>query len=1125
MTDDRAGVCEHVFVTEYVELHAHSAFSFLDGASAPEEMAERAAALGHTALALTDHDGLCGSLAFAHAARDAGVRPITGAELTLDGGEHVTLLVRDRRGYANLCRLITRAHAHTRDARDRRPTDPSLPAAALAAHAEGLVCLTGCAAHGPVARPLSQGRTAEARARLRALVAAFGPDDTYVEIQRPRIRGDRALARALAGLASEEGLRTVATGDVHAHHPRRALLQDAFVAARHRLTLDGSEEVRRGNRAAVLRAPAEMALPFADHPDAVAETVRLAETLEFDLTRDLGYRFPDFTAGHAGETAQAALTRICAHQLGARYPHAGTRARARARLDEELALIAHHGLAGFFLLHRDVLELARQVALEVRPAGSARRWLPPGRGRGSSVGSIVCYLTGLSHIDPIANNLFLGRFLNRDMASVPDIDLDFPRDVRERLIEEIIRRYGHEHAALVSAFPTFRIRMAIRELGAALALPEADVERLARLSDGWSNADAVEGEIRRLPDGEALMRSPRWRALAFLSGEAAGLPRHLSQHSGGMVVSAQPLVEMVPVVPAAFPGRQICQWDKDSCADAGFVKIDLLGLGMLSAVEECVDLIARTRGQAVDLSRIPFTDPEVYREIQDADTVGTFQIESRAQMQSLLQTRPENLDDLTIQVALIRPGPVSGGAVHPYVANRRARRIDPDAEPPYDHPLLAPVLRETLGVVVFQEQVLEVSMALAGFSAGQAEALRRAMSRKRSREAMLRLWGEFRDGARARGVDDETIRTVFTKLIGFSNFGFPKAHSSAFAVLAYQSAWLRRYHPAEFLAALLNAQPMGFYPPASLVRDAQRRGVRVAPPCVAASDAACTIEPDPVPRPPSGDRAGTSGPPVRVRIGLGYVREVRDDAAGRLVAEREAGGPFRDLADLAARTDLRREQLAQLVRAGACDVFGRPRREMQWQLATMSRPQRFVRSSAVQLALPIPPSEAPPLAEPDRFERVVTDYETTGLSVGWHLMALVRPHLPPRTLTAAQLRDVPHGTRVVVGGMVTARQRPATAHGTVFLLLEDETGMTNVIVRPDLYERHRPVLRAEPLVLVWGRLERRDRNLNVLAERLERIAPPAERRPAEEPGGGEQQTMARARAAVPAGQNFSHGRR
>ena len=1086
----------------YVELHAHTAFSFLDGASAPEEMAGAAAEMGHAALAITDHDGLCGSLAFAHAARAVGVRPITGAELTLRDGSHLTLLAADATGYANLCRLITIAHADTRPPPDRRPLPPALDRSALAAHAQGLVCLTGCARHGLVPRLVAAGERRAAEETLRELVRDFGPGDVQVEIQRPRTRGDRRLARDLVRLAEAVGVPCVATGDPHSHTPQRALLQDAFVAIGHRLTLDGSEEARRGNRHAVLRPPGETAALFADHPEAVAQTLRTAERLEFDLTRDLGYRFPDFVGSHPGETAQAALARVCAHQLGARYPNARKRALARVRLDEELGLIAHHDLAGFFLLHRDILELAREVALQVRPAGSARRWLPPGRGRGSSVGSIVCYLTGLSHIDPVENSLFLGRFLNRDMASVPDIDLDFPRDVRERLIEEIIVRYGPEHAALVAAFPTFRIRMAIRQLGAALALPEADLERLVRLADGWSSADAVEEELARLPDGEAKLASPRWRALATLAREAAGLPRHLSQHSGGMVVSARPLIDLVPVVPAAFPGRQICQWDKDSCADAGFVKIDLLGLGMLSSVEECIDLIARERHESVDLSRIGFTDPAVYAEIQDADTVGVFQIESRAQMQSLLQTRPENLDDLTIQVALIRPGPVSGGAVHPYVKHRRARRADPDFEPPYDHPLLADVLRETLGVVVFQEQVLEVSMALAGFTPGQAEALRRAMSRKRSREAMLELWRDFRDGARERGVDDETIRGVFTKLIGFSNFGFPKAHSSAFAVLAYQSAWLRQRYPAEFLASLLNAQPMGFYPPASLVRDAQRRGVRVLPPCVARSQAVCAME----------DGA--------VRVGLGYVREVRRDAAARLVDQREADGPFRDIADLAARSELRREQLAQLVRAGACDVFERPRRAMLWELGVLARPRAGARGT--QLALPIPAAPAPPLPELTRFERTITDYETTGLSTGWHLVTLVRPGLPPGVVTAAQLREIPHGTDVLVAGLVVARQRPATAGGIVFLLLEDETGMVNCIVRPPVYERHRAVVRADPLVMAWGRLERHDRNLNVLVTRMERIAPPAED---VAPAPDRVEAITRVRAAAPEGQHFGRGRR
>ena len=1092
--------------TPYVELHAHSAFSFLDGASAPEEMVEAAAAMGYPALALTDHDGLCGSLAFAHAARAAGVRPITGAELTLCGGAHLTLLCATAAGYANLCRLLTLAHAGTRPPPHRQAQPPELDPDELAVHAEGLICLTGCAREGLVPRLLAAGDRRGAQEALEHLVHQFGRDNVSVEIQRPHTRGDRALARGLVSLAEANRLPAVATGNPHAHAPQRAFLQDAFSAIRHRATLDGSEAQRRGNRAAVLRPPAEMARLFADHPEAVAESRRLAERLEFDLTRDLGYRFPDFAGSHPGQSAQQALAQLCGYLLGARYTNAARRAEARRRLDEELALIEHHDLAGFFLLHRDLLEMAREVAFEVRPSASARRALPPGRGRGSSVGSIVCFLTGLSHVDPVQNNLFLGRFLNRDMSSVPDIDLDFPRDIRERLIEEVVRRYGAEHAALVAAFPTFRTRMAIRQLGAALALPEADLERLVRLSDGWSSADALEEELARLPDADHKLASRRWRALAFLAREAAGLPRHLSQHSGGMVISARPLVELVPVVPAAFPGRQICQWDKDSCADAGFVKIDLLGLGMLSAVEECVDLVARSRGQTVDLSRIGVSDPEVYREIQDADTVGVFQIESRAQMQSLLQTRPQNLEDLTVQVALIRPGPVSGGAVHPYVKHRRARRADPDFEPPYDHPLLRDCLAETLGVVVFQEQVLEVAMALAGFTPGQAEALRRAMSRKRSREAMLRLWHDFLAGARANGVDDDTTRTVFTKLIGFSNFGFPKAHSAAFAVLAYQSAWLRRRYPAEFLTALLNEQPMGFYPPASLVRDAQRRGVRVLPPCVARSGAACTM-----------DGGGA------VRIGLGYVRGVRADAAARLVVERERGA-FGDLADLVSRSDLRREQIAQLVRAGACDVFERPRRAMLWELASLARSHALggagpVQGRPRQLALPLPAAPAPELPEPDRLERALADYETTGLSTGWHLVALLRPQMPPGTLTAAELREVDDGKQVTVAGLVVARQRPGTANGIVFLLLEDETGMINGVVRPDVYERHRAAMRADPLVIVSGRVERRERNLNVLVSEVRRLAPP------EATLNEETRRMARARAAAPVGQFYGRGRR
>ena len=524
--------------------------------------------------------------------------------------------------------------------------------------------------------------------------------------------------------------------------------------------------------------------------------------------------------------ADAELAQICALELERRYRGLSHRGEARTRLDEELALIRFHGLSGFFLLHREILEIAREIAIAVRGPHSARMALPPGRGRGSSVGSIVCYLTGLSHVDPVAARLSLGRFLNRELASVPDIDLDFPRDIREKLILAVHDRFGRERSALIAAFSTYRSRSAIRELGKALGLPPPDLERLARGSDGW-RADRVGEELTQLEGVRERSHDRRFRALAHLCGEIAGLPRHLSQHPGGMIVSTGPLAELVPLVPAAMEGRQICQWDKDSCADAGFLKIDLLGLGMLSAVERCVDLIARARGETIDLSRAPLDDPGTYAEIQAADTVGVFQIESRAQMQMLLRTRPENLEDLTVEVALVRPGPIQGGAVHPYLERREAVRNDPDYPIPYDHPLLAEALADTLGVIVYQDQVLDVAVALAGFSQGQAESLRRAMSRRRSREAMVAHWHAFRDGARGRGVAEPVARLVFEKIVAFSEFGFPKAHAAAFGLLAYQSAWLRRHYPAEFLCALLNEQPMGFYPPASLIRDAQRRGVEI----------------------------------------------------------------------------------------------------------------------------------------------------------------------------------------------------------------------------------------------------------------------------------------------------------
>ncbi len=1054
----------------YVELHCHSAYSFLDGASQPEELAARAAELGYEALALTDHDGVYGSLELAHAAKALGVRPITGAEVTLEGGAHLTLLVETPQGYANLCRLLTAAHADTREGRELRP--PALDRSLLATHSEGLVCLSGCARDGLAVRD------PDAAARVASI---FGRERFYVELQRPFERGDVRRNAALRDLAEHLGVQTVASGNAHAHHPRRAPLQDVLVAIRHRTSLDGSERERRGNRESVLLAPAEVLERFPDDRAAVFRTVELGDRLRFDLTEELGYRYPDFSDGC--EPAIRQLAGICETAFSDRYPPSNTvlLGKGRARLQEELALIDRLGLAGFLLLHWEVLELAREIACEVRGAGSPRRFLPPGRGRGSSVGSIVCYLTGLSHVDPVASGLSLGRFLNEELTSVPDIDLDFPRDIREKLIVAVTERYGREHAALVASFSTYRSRGAIRDVGKALGLPFAELERLARLSDGW-DAKRVAEELERLPDAQRKRGSPRWRAFAELTAEIARLPRHVSQHPGGMVISSRPLVELVPVQPAAMAGRQLVQWDKDSCADAGFLKIDLLGLGMLSAVEECVEQIARAYGEPIDLSRIPLDDAAVYAEIQAADTVGDFQIESRAQMQSLLRTKPENLDDLTVQVALVRPGPIQGKAVHPYIEARRRLREDPSYVPPVDHELLREPLRDTHGVVVFQDQVLAVATALAGFSVGEAEGLRRAMSRKRSRDALEAYRTRFVEGAAGKGVDGQTADRVYDKLVGFSGFGFPKSHAAAFGLLAYQSAWLRHHYPAEFLCALLNAQPMGFYPPASLVRDAQRRGVEVRSPDANASGARCELE------------EGS------VRIGLAYVASVGAEDAAALVAEREANGEFPGIADLARRAPLARPRLEALVRAGACDAFG-ARRDLLWELGLVFRPQT-VRGEAKQLTLALEPAnETPELRDLTAWERMLADYRQTGMSVGVHPLGLLRPHLPAGTLSSAELRERRHGCQVAVAGMAIARQRPSTAKGIVFMLLEDEHGQVNLILPSQVYEAHRAVVRGESLLLARGRYERVGENRNVLVASLESLAPLARRAAAGEVSG------------------------
>ncbi len=1055
----------------YVELHAHSNFSFLEGASQVEELVLRALELGYKSLALTDHDGLHGAMEFAQCARAWGLKPITGAEITLLDGHHLTLLCETGRGYANLCRLLT--HAHLDHERGKPCAEPEV----LARHAEGLIALSGCR-KGELASLVTQGRLGEAEKIARRYMQWFGRESFFIELQNNLVYGDKPRNCRLVELAEHLGLGAVATGNVHYHERERHRLQDVLVAIKNRTTLDASHRLRRENSEYYMRPTAELAELFADHPQAIANAIAVAERCAFDLTRDLDYRFPDCPVPD-GETAESYLRKLCRQEAARRYPRFTP--EIEQRLEQELALVEKHGLSGFFLIHREILQLAEQVAAEIkgRPYHG-----PPGRGRGSSVGSLICYLIGLSHIDPIDNKLFLGRFLNEEMASVPDIDLDFPRDIREKLMLRVYEHFGKDHVGLVATFPTYRIRGAVREVGKALGLPPAELDRLAKVSEGGS-AKQIREEMERLVHYREKLGSPLWSHLADLAEQIAGFPRHISQHVGGMVISSRPLIELVPQEQSAMEGRILMQWDKDSVDDARMIKIDFLALGMLSAVDDCLELIEEQRGKRIDLSRIDFNDERVYEGICSADTMGVFQIESRAQMQTLPRVRPRCLDDLTVEVAIIRPGPIVGGSVNPYI-NRRMGK-----EPvSFDHPSLEPVLAETLGVILYQEQVLQTSMALAGFSAGQAESLRRAMSRKRSREAIAKLEEQFMAGCRANGVSRKAAEAAFQKIKGFAEFGFPKAHAAAFGLLAYQTAWLRAYYPMEFLCALFNVQPMGFYAPHVLIGDGKRHGVTVLPPDINKSAANCTIEEMAADQaaPVGGSRtASTRGGIANglgVRIGLRYVRGLSEKKGAKEIQdERRRSGEFRSLFDFLERSRLKREQVENLIACGAFDGFGLERRQLLWQLGLVYHPEGRNAREQRQLALAMPTKQdMVALAPMSEWERMHADYLVLGLTPGRHPMSFLRPRFHEGIITSRMIESLADGAEIEVAGLVVCRQQPGTAKGFVFLVLEDEFGLVNVIVRPDLYEEQRGLVRSEPFVIVKGELQRRDGITNLMAQ-------------------------------------------
>ncbi len=1090
----------------YVELHCHSGFSFLDGASHPEELILQAKEFGYPALALTDHDGLYGSMEFAQYARMHEVQPITGAEISLRAcfgrtavpagapppfndfgrpiidaaldpdepelGHHVTLLAETPRGYANLCRLISRLRLESPRETPRLPFDVLEAPGAT----EGLICLTGCR-HSPLVAAL-EGSWAEGEQMAGRLLRAFGPSRLFVELQDAEAKGDGPRNRRLGRLADQLGLPVVATNNVHMHRPERHRLQDVLVSIRHRTTLDGSHPWRRPNVNAHLVPPEVMAHRFESRPDALRHTLEIVERCRaFDLTKDLGYTFPDFQGSERGSASET-LAAVCLAGIAERYAPGSKQAKeAEERLGQELELVDLHGLAGFFLVYRDIMNLARDVAREVRgDAPRAHSSLPPGRGRGSSVSSIICYLIGLSHVDPVHADLHLGRFLSEALHSVPDIDIDFPREIREELILRIYEHYGHEHAGLVCTFPTFKYKSAVREISKTLDLPQGDLEKLAKLGESWK-AHGIRGELERIPEFRGKLETPMWQALAALGEEIAGLPRHVSQHVGGMIISSRPLVEIVPIEPAAWEGRYLCQWDKDSCDDAGFIKIDFLSLGMLSLVEDAVDLIAERDGTPPDLSRIDYEDQQVFDRICDGDTIGLFQVESRAQIQMIRRVQPRNLKDLAVQVAIVRPGPIVGGAVNPYVKRRELLRENPDFEVPYDHPLLEEALGETLGVIIYQDQVLRVCRILAGFSDGQAESLRRAMSRKRSQEAMRAHRDAFMKGATERGVDEVTADRMFEQVSAFSEFGFPKSHAAAFGLLAYQSAWLRHYHPVEYYTVLFNNQPMGFYSLDALGRDARRNGIHLLLPDVNRSSVKSTVEGD------------------HLRIGLGFVRGLGVGNAERIVWERGYRGPFTSLADFLRRTpaSLKRPAVENLVWVGAFETMGLTRRELLWQTGLWLGPESdskrtSTREDHPQCELPLnDPYADVPFGDLDDADRMIAEYRMLKFSTFSHPLELLREQLPLDRVTAGRLPHLQQRSKVCIAGIVTARQRPSTAKGYVFVLLEDEDGPMNAIVKPKIYERDRNQVRAEPFVVVRGTLRKDGKTINIIADSVRAI--------------------------------------
>jgi error-prone DNA polymerase len=1075
----------------FVELHARSAFSFLEGAMLPETLADRAARLDLRAVALVDRDGLYGAPRFYRACTRVGIMPLVGAEVTLAGGGRLPLLVEDREGYQNLCRLLTAIKMRAPKGEGAATLED------LAAHATGLVCLTG-GDEGPVAACLGSGRGGgagvdAARRLIDRLVGIFGRGNVMAELQRHRRRAQEARNQWLRGVAAHYGLALVATNaPVMAERGARPLL-DILTCIRHRTTVDAAGRLLASNSEQVLRAGAEMEALFADVPAAVAITGELALRLGFTL-KNLGYRFPDYPLP-PGETTPIGFLRQLAEQGGqARYgTTSDLAARARRQIARELDLIGRLDLAGYFLIVWDLVQYCRRHGILVQ-------------GRGSAANSAVCYALGITAVDPVGMELLFERFLSEERGEWPDIDLDLPSgDRREQVIQYVYERYGRLGAGMTANVITYRDRLAARQVGKALGLADDLCERLSQYASHFEYRDPGDTLLAHLGEAGCDTGHPRIQRFAELWTAIQDFPRHLGQHSGGLVICQGSLDAVAPLEPATMPGRSVIQWDKDDCAALGIIKVDLLGLGMMALLEDALATI-RARGGAVDLARLP-QEKAVYEMLSRADTIGVFQVESRAQMATLPRLRPEKFYDLVVQVAIIRPGPIVGNMVHPYLRRRAGREAV--AVP---HPALEPILARTLGVPLFQEQLLRMAMATAGFTGGEAEELRRAFGFKRSERAMKDVEVKLRAGMAAQGIAGDTADQIIRSITSFALYGFPESHAASFALLAYASAYLKLYYPAAFYAALLNNQPMGFYHPATITRDAERHGQEIRPVDVSRSDWLCTIEdaagahrdPPTAPGPARGTpraRAGagraaridgasgldgfgsTAGtlnrdPRAAVRLGLRYVKGLREDVGKRIETERRAR-PFESVADLARRSGAGREELTRLAEVGALASFGLERRGALWEA------ERAIRPAGPLYEGHEDPPDPSPLRPMNPIEEVVADYTGTSLSLGPHPMAFLRRRLEVEgVVRAADLAHLADGCQVRVAGAVIVRQRPGTAKGFVFLNLEDETGLVNVVVRPVFFQRQRFTLMQEPFLMVDGTLQRRDGTISVRAGRI-----------------------------------------